>query len=203
MIGRLVGTLEERDGTTGILDVGGVGYEVFAPVRVLEAWLREDGPSTAFISTQVRDDAIALYGFGTREEKACFTQLIGVSKIGPKLALAALDAMQVDDLRMAIESDDVRTLSGISGIGKKTAQRMVLELKGKLAAGTGTASATGVAAVSAPAGDPLVAALENLGYRKAEIDGARARLIAEGLGDDAPIATRLRAALKVLYGDNR
>ncbi|MCO4745705.1 MAG: Holliday junction branch migration protein RuvA [Proteobacteria bacterium] len=201
MIGRLTGRLVERDGTTGIIDVRGVGYEVFAAQNALEGWIRADDEVTVYVSTQVREDAIALYAFPSLSDREAFSKLISVSGIGPKLALAALDALDIDQLAAAIEADDVRELSRIPGVGKKTAQRMALELKGKIP--TRFAPATGKApkaAVSA-APDTLIAALDRLGYKKTEIERVRTHLVAEGTPEDAPIATRLRAALKFLYGN--
>lgn len=200
MIARLTGQLVERDGTTGIFDVRGVGYEVFSTENALEAWLRADEDIVAYISTQVREDAIALYAFPAMVDKQAFVKLIGISGIGPKLALAALDALDVDALAAAVESDDVRTLSRIPGVGKKTAQRMALELKGKLPTRFAPTPA-GVARVKTPGKvDTLIAALDRLGYKRGEIEQVRRQLPEEGVPDDAPIATRLRAALKILYG---
>ncbi|TNE84528.1 MAG: Holliday junction branch migration protein RuvA [Deltaproteobacteria bacterium] len=201
MIGRLTGTLVERDGNTGILDVRGVGYEVFSPVHALEAWLRADEDVTVHVSTQVREDAIALYAFPSKVDREAFTQLIAVSGVGPKLALAALDTLELDALHTAVESDDVKSLSRIPGVGKKTAQRIALELKGKLPTRHGAPIGATPAASASTETDTLPAALERLGYKKAEIELVRSKLLDEGVSPDAPIAQRLRAALKILYGN--
>lgn len=199
MIGRLTGRLVERDGTTGVIDVGGVGYEVFSPEHALEAWIRSDEVVTVYVSTQVREDAIALYAFPSKIDRQAFLRLIGVSGVGPKLALAALDTMDLDALQGAVESDDIKALSRVPGVGKKTAQRIALELKGKLPTRFGRPAA---ATPSTPAfTDTLPAALERLGYKRGEIELVRAKLVEQGIAPEEPIATRLRAALKILYGN--
>jgi Holliday junction DNA helicase RuvA len=200
MIGRLHGKLVDRDGSQGILDVGGVGYAIETPSHVLEAWLRSEEPVTVHVHTHVREDAIALYAFATKIDRDAFVKLLSVSGVGPKLALAALETMDLEALVQAIESDDLRALQRISGVGKKVAQRLALELKGKLTVGPSTqASGGGATPTSEP--DTLPAALERLGYKRAEIERVRNRLIEEGVPQDAPIAQRLRAALKILYGN--
>jgi len=195
MIGRLRGRLVEREGAVCILDVGGVGYRVIAPSSALDAWQLSPDEITAVIATIVREDAITLYGFATKADRAAFEALIGVSGIGAKLALAALDALGLDGLRRAIELSDVVQLARIPGVGKRTAQRLALELQGKL-----PASELGVvAAPSRPvpqAEDLFALALERLGWGKAEIEAARARLAESGLADDAPVGERVRAALR-------
>lgn len=198
MIGWLRGKVRHREANRCIVDVGGVGYEVFAPNRCLDAWGRVDA-AELFVSTQVREDAISLYGFETAAEKMAFDQLLTISGVGPKVALATLDGLTVDALVRAIETDDVNMLGRVRGVGKKTAQRMALDLKGKLAVPfTPTAGGAPVAPVSSAA-DPLALALERLGYGKAEIEHARRALAEAGMADDAPVADRLRAALRVLY----
>jgi Holliday junction DNA helicase RuvA len=121
VIGRLTGRLVERDGTTGIIDVRDVGYEVFAAQNALEGWIRAGDDVTVYVSTQVREDAIALYAFPSLSDREAFLKLISVSGIGPKLALAALDALDIDQLAAAIEGDDVRELSPASH--RRAAQR--------------------------------------------------------------------------------
>ena len=201
MIARLTGTLVEREGTRGILDVQGVGYEVYAPERILEAWLRNGEPLTIHVSTQVREDAITLYGFPTGTDRKGVEALMGVNKLGPKIALACMETLTMDQLAQAVEAGDTARLATVPGIGKKTAQRMALELKGKLPVGLSGLGAPAAAASTSDAGpDTLASALARLGYKRAEIDRVKAALPEAGVPPDAPIATRLKAALRILYG---
>lgn len=197
MIALLRGELYARDGNRAVIDVGGVGYEVFAPQRALDVWQRAQDAVVAHVSTQVREDAITLYGFASPVDRHAFQVLMSVSGIGPKLALACLDALAVESLVRAVENDDVATLSRIPGVGKKTAQRLALELKGKLPVAFEPAAAPLAAAPVAE--DTLALALVRLGYSRAEIERARQGLADAGLAADAPVAERLRAALKLLY----
>lgn len=205
MIARLYGTLVETDGNQAILDVNGVGYEIWATSRDLLKWNAETEPLTIYISTQVREDSITLYGFPDLVHRKGFDIMLSVSGVGPKVALSALDAMDMSTLRTAVETDDVRTLTSISGVGKKTAQRIALELKGKLPVGFSAPGASPQApTVAKPRTvDPLELALERLGYNKTEIERTRTRLLAAGVPEDAPVAQRLKAALSNLYQDGR
>lgn len=201
MIGLLRGGVLHREGSRALVDVQGVGYAVSATARDLDRWEGEE-QATVFVSTQVREDSITLYGFASPEDQRAFEILLGVSGVGPKLALAALDTLALSELRRAIEADDIRTLQSISGVGKRTAQRMALDLKGKLpapfgpTATQGTASSAGAAPLAGP--DAFAMALEKLGYGKAEIEAARGRVEAAGLSE-APVGERLRVALKTAY----
>ena len=198
MIARLSGQLVHRAGLRGILDVQGVGYEVFAPSRCLDAWLEKD-VVVAWISTQVREDAFMLYGFSSEEERQAFEILMGVKGVGPKASLAALDTLEVSAIAQAVESDDVSTLSQIPGVGKRTAQRLALELKDKFTSSFEPHTGDTVARLRR-AEDPLQLALAQLDYGKSEIDRARAALQAKGLGEGQPLEARLAAALRVLSG---
>lgn len=198
MIARLVGTLVHVEGTRGVLDVNGVGYEVFAPASALAAWLASP-PATAWVSTHVRDDAITLYGFPTERDRKTFEALCAVNGVGPKLGLATLDTLGADGLVTALTSQDLRALSGVPGIGKKLAQRLLLELESKLPAGAAF-SPTAPARTAVVADDALALAMARLGYVRSEIDRTRAALETEGLGPDAAIELRLRRALQLLSG---
>lgn len=197
MIARLVGRLVERDGNRGVIDVQGVGYEVFAPARALDAWTAATEPVTVQVSTHVREDAITLYGFPTPLDRQAFGALTGVTGVGPKIGLAALDALAPDALALAIERDDVPALSRIPGVGKKTALRLALELKGKLPVGL---SVTPVPVGRRAVADDLALALAQLDYGKSEIDRAAAALERAGIGVDTPLPQRLSAALRALAG---
>jgi Holliday junction DNA helicase RuvA len=190
MISRLRGLVADVESDRLTLDVNGVGYEVLLPERSL-AVLRPDQPVTLFVYTAVREDAITLYGFQSLSEKRAFEQLIGVSQIGPRTGLAILSALTVEALAQAINGNDLRTLSGVPGIGKKTAERLVLELRGKL-------SAVAAAAIIAP-DDPLPLALGRLGYKPSEVDTAILKLQERGMGS-AALQARLAEALRILSG---
>ena len=203
MIARLRGELAELGEDRVCVDVGGVGYDVAVPTRVL-AGLRLGDPLTLHVHTHVREDAILLFGFASPREKETFERLLTVSGIGPKLALACLSGMSAEDLGRAVAGNDVRALSSISGVGKKTAERMVLELRGKLAlvpVAGGVAVAQPVA--PGPAGnDALALALAQLGYKRTEIDAVSVRVADAGLAD-APLGERIAAALRFLAGGAR
>lgn len=181
-----------------VIDVRGVGYKVHVPSMMLGS---EDPAAerTLHISTVVREDAFLLYGFDTVEQRDTFEVLRGVNKIGPKVALAVLSTLGPADLVRAVAAEDLTALSRVPGVGRKTASRMVLELKGKLPeAFEVDVSGTAAGAVTPPSStgpDPLVLALARLDYRKTEIDQA---LLQVPGPDDAPLEDRLRAALRVL-----
>lgn len=199
MIARLRGTVADVAPDHVVLDVNGVGYEVFVPLRTAET-ARVDAPLTLHVHTAMREDAITLYGFASPAEKETFLLLTTVQQVGPKLALSALSAMTVDALSRAINGNDLKALTAISGVGKKTAERMVLELKGKLA-WTPASAAVATAPKAAP-DDPLPLALAQLGYKKSEIDVAIARLAERGLGD-APLDKRLAESLRIFSAGAR
>jgi holliday junction DNA helicase RuvA len=179
-----------------VVDVQGVGYKVHVPGPMLGA-AASDAPRTLLISTIVREDAFLLYGFDSAEARDTFDVLRGVNKIGPKVALAVLSTLAPRELVRAVAAEDLAALSRVPGIGRKTASRMVLELKGKLPSSF-EADPSASAAVAPPPSsgpDPLVLALARLDYRKTEIDRALAQVPS---GDDASLEDRLRAALRVL-----
>jgi len=182
MIAFLRGTLGDKQPNRLIVDVGGVGYDVAVPLSTFYT-LGEVGTAVALhVHTHVREDILALYGFASAIELQIFERLIGISGIGPKLALAVLSGIEVADLVRAVQQGDVVRLTAIPGVGKKTAERIGLELKGKLPAQL----AAEVAAAQAAAGDAgglrgdLLSALLNLGYHRpaAEkaVDAALARV---------------------------
>ena len=141
MIAFLKGTIAGRSADTAFVDVNGVGFAVYMPATDIVK-LPEAGADVAlFTHLAVREDAMTLYGFLSQEEHALFLRLIGVSGIGPKAALAALSTFKPAELISAIQSEDVKAVSTIPGVGKKTAQRLILELKGNLAQAGETCSA--------------------------------------------------------------
>lgn len=201
MIAWLRGEVVRREGDLAVIATGGVGYAVHAPRRVLDGWSETNGPIEAHVSTQVREDAITLYGFATPTEQVAFERLLSVSGIGPRLALAALDTLTVSELAGAVASGDTQVLTRIPGVGKRTAQRMVLELESKLPEVIDIPGETVVpAAVPSGNANTLVLALGRLGYSRTEISRVEAALTREGIGREEPIEARLRAALRILYG---
>lgn len=171
MIAHLRGTVFEKHPNEVIVEAAGVGYEVQIPISTYTS-LPDVGASVSLrIHTHVREDAFLLFGFSTAEEKFVFERLISVSGIGPKLAITVLSGLATNDLVAAIRGGDVQRLVRIPGVGKKTAERMVLELKDKLAgAGAGETAAgvavTGGAVLTGLEGDVL-SALQNLGCSRA------------------------------------
>jgi Holliday junction DNA helicase RuvA len=194
MIGYLQGSLLKATPERLLLDVQGVGYEVHVP---LSTWYEIEkrggagaGKVALFIHTQVREDEIALFGFWTEREKALFEKLIAVGGIGPRLARVILSGMAPDDLLGAIATGDLARLGTIPGIGKKTAERMVLELKDKMRE---LAAELPERTAPPPAGQDVVSALVNLGYKAAQAERAVAEAHREK--PDAAFHDLLRASL--------
>jgi Holliday junction DNA helicase RuvA len=195
MIGFLEGHLKRLDATLALVTVGGVGYEVHIS---LSTYYRIEGrPDVALeIYTHVREDMLALYGFATADEKFAFEKLISISGIGPTLAQKILSGIDAPDLADAIARADARKLSSIPGVGKKTAERICLELRDKLVfAGAPTAAAPSPARVTID--DDAHSALVNLGYKPALADAAIDAARKE-LGSDAELPALIRTALRHL-----
>jgi len=209
MIALLSGLLASKSPIALIVDVQGVGYEVAVPLSTLDRLPEVGSQVTLHIHTHVREDALQLYGFGTRAEKHLFLLLIGVAGIGPKLALGVLSGIAARDLIAAIRGGKIERLRSIPGIGSKTAGRLVLELKDKLAASSNLADlADGgdIADATAPADtiptadqarEDLRSALVNLGYSRALVCRA-VEQIAEATPGDATLSDQIKAALKIL-----
>lgn len=190
MIGRLSGTLLEKNPPQILLDVHGVGYEVDVPMSTfynLPALNEKVVLHTEFI---VREDAHLLFGFLTQEERIAFRQLLKISGVGPKLALSVLSGLSMSDLALAVANKDATRLTKIPGVGKKTAERLLLELQGKfVASSTGSAAS----AVMESAGSDIVNALLGLGYKDKEAEWA-----AKQLPKDVGVSDGIRQALKLL-----
>ena len=193
MIGQLTGTVVRKTPEKVLLDVHGVGYEVHVPISTyLELERLADGATASLhVHTHVREDALALYGFWTERERELFEKLIAVGGIGPRLARVILSGMPPDDLLAALAAGDTARLSTIPGVGKKTAERMVLELKEKV-----QALAAELPARAVPVGDDLVSALVNLGYKPSQAE--RAVALARRDEPEADFPELLRASLKRL-----
>jgi holliday junction DNA helicase RuvA len=193
VIGSLHGTVLRASPERVLIDVQGVGYEVHIPLSTYYEIERAGagGLIRLFVHTHLREDGIALFGFFTEREKLLFEKLIAVSGIGPRLARVVLSGMAADDLLAALAAGDLGRLTSIPGIGRKTAERMVLELRDKM-----RELAAELPGRAAPAGEEVVSALVNLGYRPAQAE----RAVAEARRDqpDAPFQELLRASLNRL-----
>lgn len=197
MIALLTGKLAYKSIDHLIIDVGGVGYRVKIPLSSFYV-LPEAGEVRLHIFTYVKEDAIHLYGFLTAEEKELFILLLSVSGVGPKLAVNILSNIPAADLRAALSQGNDKRLAAIPGIGKKTADRLILELRekvGKLAAAAGTAYPSAPPTRATDALDDTLSALINLGYKEAQ---ARKALEALELAPDTPVEEVLKGALKIL-----
>jgi len=182
MIALLRGTLVEKHPNQAILDVGGVGYDVTIPISTFSSLPDAGREALLRIHTHVREDALALYGFHTQDEKNLFEKLIGVSGIGPSLAVKILSGMAAPDLLGAIRHNELEKLVRIPGIGKKTAERMVLELRDKLPAPSGDAATT--LPVLSRLEDDVLSALLNLGCARPAAETAIRKARASGVDEE-------------------
>ena len=189
MIGRLHGKLLEKNPPQILIDVSGAGYEVDVPLSTFCNLPEVGGELTLYTHFVVREDAELLYGFATLAERAVFRALSKISGVGPKIALALLSGITVDQLKDAVDRGETGLLTKVPGIGKKTAERLVLELKGKLA---GTGAATAAVPTSGARAD-VAAALIALGYSEREAAAATKKL-----PEDCTVNDGLRLALKSL-----
>jgi Holliday junction DNA helicase RuvA len=199
MIAALRGTLVEKSLEEVVIDVGGVGYRVSFPTLTIGKLPAEGQPVHVRVRTVVREDSFELFGFLTRTEEEMFLLLTSVSQVGPRLALTVLSGMEVDELAVALGKGEVARLTKIRGIGKKTAERLVLELREKVKELHLEAVAKS-AMTPPPAAGPmadLISALLNLGYKAQQAEKA-AELAGERLGPEAAFQALFREALKVL-----
>ena len=195
MIARLSGTVLEKHPNRVVVDVAGVGYDVQVPLSTFYGLGDPGAGITLRVHTHVREDAIALYGFASPLEQDLFERLIAISGIGPKLALAVLSGIDPGELVRAIRTQDVARLTRIPGVGKKTAERIGLELKDRLPQ-VGSAGAPAESLESGSAlRDDLLSALANLGYQRAAVEKAVERVL-----EKAPDATFEQALRDVLRG---
>ncbi|MFC1968975.1 Holliday junction branch migration protein RuvA [Chloroflexota bacterium] len=193
MIASLKGTLESLGSDWAIIGVGGIGYQVYMPTSTLSVLGAVGAEVKLYTHLYVREDNITLYGFKSAEELGLFQTLIGVSGLGPRLALAMLSAMDAEKLIMAIATGSADLLTAIPGIGKKVANRLILELKDKIGAGWITSPAAGLVYESAD----VVAALVSLGYSVAEANRAVATLSPTA---EISMEEKIKLALQYLGG---
>ncbi|MBL7115312.1 MAG: Holliday junction branch migration protein RuvA [Kiritimatiellae bacterium] len=183
MITFLDGTIEDKQPTRVEMNVGGVGYEVLIPLSTYDR-LPHSGERVRILTyDHVREDARLLFGFMTDDERSLFLLLLGISGVGPKLALSALSSLSVRDIKAAVVEGDARRLSGISGVGRKTAERIIVELRDKIDAGEALEVVAG--GVGTP-GDGVLRdaalALTALGYKRDEAF----KMVKKAIGDDTP-----------------
>ena len=206
MIAHLSGTLLFKQATSVILDVGGVGYEVTIPVTTFYD-MEEPGAQVSLrVYTHVREEALQLFGFKTARERELFMLLISVSGIGPKSGVAMLSGMSADEIITAIRTNNLARLTSIPGVGRKTAERLVIELRDKMAGLSSAAFEEELAARAAsgdgapPSEDALredtLSALSNLGYQKATAEKAVAQAVSEG--GELSVELLLRRSLRLL-----
>ena len=205
MIAHLSGTLLSKQPTAAIVDVGGVGYEVVIPLSTFYE-LGENGSQVQLrIYTHVREDALQLYGFKTARERELFLQLISVNGVGPSLAIKLLSGMNADEMIASIRTNNLVRLVAIPGVGRKTAERLVVDLRDKIAALSSPALEDEFAAKAAAAGelastdsmrDDAMSALANLGYQRAAAEKAVKNAIDEG--GDLSVEVILRRSLRSL-----
>ncbi|NBD95550.1 MAG: Holliday junction branch migration protein RuvA [Gammaproteobacteria bacterium] len=187
MIAHLAGTLVDRQPPQVVVEVGGIGYEIEVPLSVFDR-LPQAGQAVRLLTHLViREDAHTLYGFLAASDRALFRELLKVSGVGPRLALAILSGVSGDDFSLMVEAGDAQALTRLPGIGKKTAERLILEMRGRLPERT----ESGAAGPADAAGEAR-AALVALGYSSAEA----LKMVRSVADQDQPAATLIRAALQ-------
>lgn len=197
MIGHLTGRLLRKSPQEAVVDVNGVGYRVLIPVSTFYRLGEVGSEASLLIHTHVREDALALFGFESPGERALFERLIEVAGVGPKLAVNILSGIEASDLVDALRGGDLARLTRIPGVGRKTAERLVLELKDKMPALSPSAEAPAVSG-SSPSKVDLLSALANLGYSRNEAEKGVDRALREepaGRFEDL-----LRRSLRILSG---
>lgn len=202
MIARLSGRLYEVNLTRCIIDVGGIGYEVFIPMSTFDRLPRQGEAVALLVNTQVREESITLYGFATVEEKELFDILISASGIGPRLALNILSSLPVGTFSAAIVNADLKMLGRISGIGKRTAEKLVIELKEKIRKFMPSLAiankSPGVSDKKAAAAEDALMALEQLGFKGDNIRKALKKIVEETSEEEISSENLIRLALQAL-----
>lgn len=200
MYSYLKGVLAVKTPTQIVVDVGGAGYELFIPLSTYGALPAEGQPVCVQTHVHIREDAHLIFGFATEEEKKLFRLFLTVSGIGPKMALTALSGLEISELKQAIIQENLAALTGISGIGRKTAERIVIELREKILVDEKAASKKQSGAVSAD--DKLVEdtllVLVSLGYKKQNAQDAVKKIFSSSAGKKHSVEELVRATLKVI-----
>ena len=186
MIAYIRGTLTEKAPTRAVLEAAGVGYELFIPISTYEKLPREGGEAKLLAYHCVREDDEILFGFATTNEREMFAKLTGVSGVGPKIALAILSGASVGELALAIASGDAKRLSSVKGVGKKTAEKICVELKDKVdALAFAARGGSGAGAAVAPVATDAVAALRALGFN----DETSTKMVTDILAKNPDVAS--------------
>jgi Holliday junction DNA helicase RuvA len=192
MIARLKGRLEAKGKDHAVIDVGGIGFKVYMPTSLLDSWEGLGHEVELFTHLHVRENELSLYGCGSQEELAVFELLLGVSGVGPKVALAVLSALPPDSLRTAVAQENAETLARVPGIGPKTARKLIFDLKDKIGVGVVPMAAPVLTDVDAE----VIAALTSLGYSVVEAQEALQSLPRE----EIEIEEKVRLALAYFAG---
>ena len=203
MIARLAGTLLDKQPGAAVVDVGGVGYQVSIPLSTYYELGDPGSRVELHVHTHVREDAIALFGFHTVFEKEIFSRLIGVSGIGPRTALAVLSGMGAASLLESVRGRDVARLSSVPGIGRKTAERIVVDLADRIESlhpplEPGSAAREGARGADGDLRQDLVSALDNLGYNARVAADAAGRVLKAADAPSPPFQALLRETLRIL-----
>ncbi len=195
MIALVEGALLEKNVSSVVIAAGGIGYEIAVPLSTFEK-LPDEGETARLLTyLHVREDALQLFGFHSRQEREAFERLIAVTGVGPRLALSILSSLSVERLIAAVEGAQASWFGKIPGVGKKTAERLIFELKGKL---TDIAPAAALGKAAAPAGreaEEAAAALVSLGYSRPQAETAIARVLADSPGQRIETADLIRKSL--------
>jgi Holliday junction DNA helicase RuvA len=194
MIGQLKGTIADKSAEGAVLDVAGVGYDVALPLSTLAALPPVGEQITVWIHTHVREDELKLFGFADKQDRTAFRTMLKVGGVGPKVALAVIGALSGDQLAQVVDAGDTKRLTAIPGIGKKTAERVILELGGKLDLGRGAAAGAGTSSTLAE----LDSALRNLGFKPAAVERAIAEIGKDEGATAEPFEALLRRGLALL-----
>ena len=200
MFNYISGTVEELAPNMAVIDCGGVGFQINTSTYTVGS-LKTGERAKLYTYVYIREDLFEIYGFSTRNEKRCFELLIGVSGVGPKAAVSILSVGTPENLIMAIVTGDEKAITAAPGVGKKIAQRVILELKDKLAKETDSVSFSGAPVPSAPVGiggkrNDAAAALAVLGYGTAEINAALKKIDVENLSTEEIIKAALRQMMQ-------
>jgi Holliday junction DNA helicase RuvA len=195
MISRLRGTIIHKTLTEITIDVNGVGYQVSVPLSTSEILDSSRGEATLLTYMHVREDAIQLFGFATEAERSMFRLLISITGIGPKLALGVLSGIRVGELQDAIVTGNTPLLGSISGVGKKTAERIIVELRGKLSATGADAPLLPTSSKQLKVRSEAVIALMSLGHNRASAENAVKSALAESPGSQFAVEELVRKAL--------
>jgi len=195
VIDRISGILLGKPPANAIIDVGGIAFSIAVPMSTWERLPALGVKATLFTHLHVREDAMLLFGFDSSLDRQTFILLIGVNGVGPKLALAILSRFDRDELSEVIAAGDLRRIQAVPGVGKKMAERLMVELKGRLGTPSGKGFGTGSTAVGATSASEAVAALESLGFTLQQADEA-VRKARGALGDTAPVEELIKKALK-------